>query len=437
MRGLVRPLDGAPDIIGLHALQLISGADRLKASSLPPAEILVRRSEAPSDMRVESYASSGDSRGLAPLAPGASPNPDRARELIKAYLGVTFNIVTGDFGRRSVLKMAPEKILRSRVDSELEDFRRVTSSDKAQANSSSHIGGEVNVHAVAGAGFHHTRRSNTLSLDSHDDEVYDSRLLTQETHVTDFIPQLTPEFLKIIQQLPKWSIESPEPYRDFFSMHGTHVITRIAMGGHVRVVVHHHRNIRNAGSRREGGIGMSAPGLQPVGATARTSGGVSRNADSEHAKGREQFTILRSGGAAMAAELSNVLGEHFASVKRREYSCPWPLGEVRTRWMEALKDDPEFLRGHKTTQYLPFYGLAGLTKQQKADLKVAYLDYLGSKSKAKPPEDPSSHLPRHPGPRGPEEARIPREKNKRSITRAIKAFFSQVINPRSTSRPTV
>ncbi|KAJ7457139.1 hypothetical protein B0H11DRAFT_2320712 [Mycena galericulata] len=410
MRGLVEPADGALDITGLHALQVVSGADRLNVNSLAPPEILVHRSEAQSDKRVPS----------APPASSAPSRPDRARELVELYLGVTFNSITGAFGRISVLEMTPEKILTTRVDSQFEDFRRVTLTDIAQTNRSFHIGGEVDVHAVAGAEFHYSGRSNSLSLDSYDDEVYDSRQVTKEARLTDLTPRLTPEFLDIIRQLPKWSMDSPEPYRDFFSMYGTHVISRIAMGGHVRVVLYDHHDIKNAGTRREGGVGMSAPGLEAVGLTAKASGAGSRDADSEHARARKHFTMTRCGGAGMAAELSNVLGKHFASVKHRVDSCPWPLGEVRTKWMEALKDDPEFLKHHKTTEYLPLFRLGGLNKQQKADLKEAYSDYRDSKSKAKPLEDPSPPYPTC----SPKTVEIPRQKNKRSIGRAIKDFFS-------------
>ncbi|KAJ7831820.1 hypothetical protein B0H14DRAFT_3713066 [Mycena olivaceomarginata] len=410
MRGLIEPLNGALDITGLHALQVVSGADRLNANSIAPPEILVQRSEAQSDKRVPS----------APPASSAPSRPDRARELVESYLGVTFNIITGDFGRNSVLEMAPEKILTSCVDSQLEDFRRVTSTDTAKTNRSSHIGGEVDVHAVAGAEFHYAGRSNSLSLDSYDDEVYDSRQVTKGARVADLIPRLTPEFLAVIQQLPKWSIDSPEPYRDFFSMYGTHVISRIAMGGHIRVVVHDHHDIRNAGTQRKGGVGMSAPGLEAAGVTVKASGVVSRDADSEHARARKHFTIRRCGGAGMAAELSNELGKHFASVKGRVDSCPWPLGGVRTKWMEALEDDPEFLKDHKTTEYLPLFRLGGLSGHQKADLKEAYSDYRDSKSQAKPPRDPPPPYPGH----SPKTVEIPRQKSQRSVGRGIKDFFS-------------
>ncbi|KAF7343721.1 hypothetical protein MSAN_01952400 [Mycena sanguinolenta] len=411
MRSLIAPVGGVPDITGLHALQVVTGADPLKTSSIPRPEILVHRSEAQQDM---------------PSAPPSSSTPvppDRTRELVDSFLGVTFNSITGDFGRNGVLEMAPEKEKICRVDSQLEDFRRVSLTDKAQTNKSSHIGGEVDVHAIAGAEFHYAGWSNTLSLDSYDDEVYESRLVTKEACVRDLRPQLTHEFLSIIQQLPRWSIASQEPYREFFSMHGTHVILRMAMGGHVRVVVHDRRDIRNTGRQRGGGVTASAPGLEAVGVTAKASGAVSRDADSEHASTRVHFTINRCGGAAMAAELSNVLGAHFASVKNRVDSCPWPQGEVRTRWMEALKDDPEFLKDHRTTEYKPLWVLSGLSARQKEDLKAAF-EYLYSKSHPQPPEHSSSPPPPYPEHSCPKEAEMPRKKNKRSIGRAIKDFFS-------------
>ncbi|KAJ6503741.1 hypothetical protein C8R45DRAFT_571355 [Mycena sanguinolenta] len=264
MQSLVAPAGGVPDITGLHALQVISGADPLKTDSIPRPEILVHRSEAQCDMLSVPLSSS-------------TPSPsNRTRELVDSFLGVTFNSITGDFGRNSVLEMAPEKEKICRVDSQLEDFRRVSLTDKAETNTSSHVGGEVDVHAIAGAEFHYAGRSNTLSMDSSDDEVYDSRLVTKEACLRDLRPRLTHEFLSIIQQLPKWSIASQEPYREFFSMHGTHIILRMAMGGHVRVVVHDRRDIRNAGRRRGGGGSTSTPGLEAIGVTAKASGAFLR-----------------------------------------------------------------------------------------------------------------------------------------------------------------
>ncbi|KAJ7729762.1 hypothetical protein B0H16DRAFT_1775621 [Mycena metata] len=402
---IIEPSNGMLDITGLHALRVVSGAKRLKTKSLPPPEILVHKSDAQSDI----------------LPPSNAPShPNRTSELVESYLGVTFNAITGDFGRTRVLKLKPQSIKTFGADSQLEDFRRLSSSTGAKVDKSTHIGGEVDVHAVAGAGFHYAGGSNSLSLHSDDDEVYDSRIVTKKVYIGDLTPRLTPEFLDIIKELPRWSIRSPEPHRNFFSMYGTHVILRMAIGGHVRVVVHDHHDIGHAGQQREGGVHMSVPGLQAAGVTATATGTYHRDSGSERARAREHFTIHRSGGARMAAQLSDVLGKHFANVDRGVNSCPWPVSAVRTKWMKALQDDPEFLKDDKTTEYKPLWGLSDLNAQQKEDLHAAF-NYLYFQSTAKSIEGPLQPPPYS----GPKEVEMSRAKNKKSISRTIKDFFSK------------
>jgi hypothetical protein len=172
-------------------------------------------------------------------------------------------------------------------------------------------------------------------------------------------PQLSREMLDEVNRLPRWSGESMERYYDFFASYGTHVVTRVALGGVIRVV-------SQATKSSEACSGDGAPqDLHPV-----------FQHGTAHSQ-KHQVTIFRDGGGAVASRLTRVLEDKFTDLQ--EGSSVDHLGDwsdVRMQWIEELQKDPVFCPDDPNTDYQWLHKLGGLTDPQREDLRRASESYL-------------------------------------------------------------
>ncbi|KAF8145221.1 hypothetical protein K438DRAFT_1782159 [Mycena galopus ATCC 62051] len=150
--------------------------------------------------------------------------------------------------------------------------------------------------------------------------------------VTASNPQLSADMQTLIKRLPPWSREEQPKYTQFFKNYGTHVITQLVLGGTVRAI---------AGSTND-----------PKKPTSM---------------------IFRDGGAAVAAEFTVYLEEHFRHLAS---SSGWK--ETCERWILALEKEPVFCPDHEITQYKAIHEFEHLTLTQQTDLARAYRSYIAS-----------------------------------------------------------
>jgi hypothetical protein len=133
-----------------------------------------------------------------------------------------------------------------------------------------------------------------------------------------------------IENLPKWSSESTDQYMRFFTKYGTHIVSKLALGGTLRVLVR-----------------------------------------SEDQGQRDNVMVFSDGAGAVASELTAVLEQKF-----RHPLNPSDWGSIRSRWIEELARDPVFCLDHKLTEYQPIYAVSSLKVAQKEDLQKAYKVYF-------------------------------------------------------------
>ncbi|KAJ7307738.1 hypothetical protein DFH08DRAFT_824051 [Mycena albidolilacea] len=89
---------GTPDLTGMRALDVLTGAEPLDPEYPLETEILVNASKAYSDT---------SSPKTSPPSPDSPSPPARIQELIDQYLGVTYDPKRGNFGRNRVLSLDP------------------------------------------------------------------------------------------------------------------------------------------------------------------------------------------------------------------------------------------------------------------------------------------------------------------------------------------
>jgi hypothetical protein len=157
-----------------------------------------------------------------------------------------------------------------------------------------------------------------------------------------------------IERLPSWSAESKQQYHEFFANYGTHVVTRLALGGILRVIVESTDEVITKHNSTVSGDELA---VTSFGRSTRT-----RN-----------VIILRDGGGSVAAELTSALEDHFThpeSSSNRQ--------DISLEWVKHLEKDPVFCPDDPITQYQLLYTLDGLTDSQRNALRLACESYLAS-----------------------------------------------------------
>ncbi|KAJ7694029.1 hypothetical protein B0H14DRAFT_3044450 [Mycena olivaceomarginata] len=246
---------------------------------------------------------------------------EKTRGLAKRYLGVTCDHATGHFGRSSVLRGKDPLISWSDVNGKGGFLR-------AQYASSSAFESAL------------TKRSYCYSL------YHVIAVVSIDPHQL----WLSQEMEEIINDLPQWSDEAKGDYMMFFASYGTHVVTKLALGGVIRVIV----NSTDAIFREK----------------ALAYGDMTMSGGSTH---KRSVLIFLDGGGTFAGDISDFLENNFPPVADEE---DWE--QVRAKWMESAKNDPVFCPDHKLTEYVPIYSMPGLSENRKGDLKKAYQEYMVS-----------------------------------------------------------
>jgi hypothetical protein len=155
---------------------------------------------------------------------------------------------------------------------------------------------------------------------------------------------------EIINDLPRWSDETKGDYMMFFASYGTHVVTKLALGGVIRVIV----NSTDAIFREK----------------ALAYGDMTISGGSTH---KRSVLIFLDGGGTVAGDVSDFLENNFPPLADDE---DWE--QVQATWRENAKKDPVLCPDHKLTEYVPIYSMPGLSENQKGDLEAACQEYMAS-----------------------------------------------------------
>ncbi|KAJ7267857.1 hypothetical protein C8J57DRAFT_1325985, partial [Mycena rebaudengoi] len=191
--------DGSLDLVGIQALQVLTGAAPLAPSAEHP-EVFVDTS-------------------MVKLKQITKPLPQFPREvnedLASVYLGMTYDDALGTFGRTNVLE---KQQIVPRPDCKLDDFRSMSNPFTSPSR-----------HYSSDWAF---RAASAISKNS---QVWILQCKTQI--VVARHPQLSKDMLNLIRRLPPWSPGEQPKYTQFFTNYGTHVLTQLVLGGTVRAII--------------------------------------------------------------------------------------------------------------------------------------------------------------------------------------------------------
>ncbi|KAJ7328888.1 hypothetical protein DFH08DRAFT_940517 [Mycena albidolilacea] len=350
--------DKSRDLAGIQALGLITGVDAEPFSRAEKVTLIDQRSE----NVLGSETASPDSQ--------ASSSSWGLQDLVKSYLGATYNPILGKFGHTCVLEMDASMIkCSSAPNHQMEDFTQVVNAQDERSNVALRLGCDFHVPNIVGLSAHYSGSSTLLSSRLHTSQMFTSQHVTGSAVVDLLRPELSPEMLKIIKQLPRWSSKSKQQYEEFFFNHGTHVVTRMALGGDIRVVVQDLQESRKNKRERGADTKSSLPGLNQLGFDIGTSAGYESTRHAQNTRGRRNIQIFRDGGRAVAAELTGILENHFQQLSDGTVPYSWPGKEIHRRWIHALESDPAFCRDNEQTDYQWLHTLGGLNESQVEDLR--------------------------------------------------------------------
>ncbi|KAJ7040047.1 hypothetical protein C8F04DRAFT_1178401 [Mycena alexandri] len=299
--------NGSLDLVGIQALQVLTGAASLGSLDGAPPEILVGESDV-ATVKPEKIATKA-----LPQLPHAV-----IKNLASTYFGVTYNDALGTFGCINVLEN--HKIVPQLVD-EPGDFEGMPNPYTLPRRSSEPENDRLQSHYSSDWAFR--------AAVSKKSECW---ILHRKTQIVVASNQrLSEDMQNLIRRLPPWSAEEQvkAKYRQFFTNYGTHVITRLVLGGTVRAIVD------------------------------------SIN-DGEHS-----VMIFRDGGASVAAELTVHLEQNFPP---HASSPQWK--NARDRWIQALEKEPVFCPDHKFAEFKAIHELLDPTDPQRSFLREGYQSYI-------------------------------------------------------------
>ncbi|KAJ7220961.1 hypothetical protein C8J57DRAFT_1393443, partial [Mycena rebaudengoi] len=217
--------DGSLDLVGIQALQVLTGAAPLAPSAKHPEVFvdtsMVKLKEIPK-----------------PLPPSPREiNEDLAMvDLASVYLGVTYDNARGTFGRTNVLEKE-ETVLRP--ESKLDDFRPMPNPFTSPRR-------------------HHYSSDWAFRAASAIPKNPQFWILQCTTQVVVGHKKLSKDMLNLIRRLPPWSPEEQPKYTQFFTNYGTHVLTQLVLGGTVRAIVDSTKNGQSVMIFRDGGASVAA-----------------------------------------------------------------------------------------------------------------------------------------------------------------------------------
>jgi MAC/Perforin domain len=296
---------------------------------------------------------------------------DRISVLADEYLGVTYNPVSGAFGRTCVLELDPSDTkIEKFFDHRSENFVSVKDTNQDIDPTASRLGVvDFQMRDVPGLSSHYSSSLAFRSARSVESQLHLLRCVTAVANVPDNTT-LSREMMGQIERLPPLpaasesteSRQAMQQYHDFFASHGTHIVLRVAFGGILRVV-----------SQAMEGSTFSYTQDQAL----THDHVIPHEMASQRSTETYQVMIFRDGGGAVASQLTRTLEQQFSDLlNHSSVSSPSDWTSVRTQWIDALENDPVFCPDDEETKYCWLYDLAGLTKKQRADLKRASKSYL-------------------------------------------------------------
>lgn len=234
---------------------------------------------------------------------------------------------------------------------------------------------------VAGLSSHYSSSHTFNATTSTDSQFYRSQHIISVAKVTTLSPSLSREMVAEINQLPQLLPTDGQPselmdhYYDFFQRHGTHVVLCVALGGILRVVLHANSNTKEHTDKTKfTAEARIAP--NPADISVGVSQNYIRGKEKRISRDNVNVTICRDGGTAVASQLTHVLEKQLRNSPSLTDTALSGWTDVRTKWIDALKEDPVFCPDSRFTQYQWLYNMDGLTLQQKNDLKLAAKSYL-------------------------------------------------------------
>lgn len=305
------------------------------------------------------------------------PCSGRSRELADQFLGVTYDPISGSYGRTCVLELGPSEV-GFRKGSGTETY--FTQADDVQEENTAvatRLRCDFDVPNLAKLSAHYSTSDGVKHARNGESHLYVAQHLMEEAAVRPLCPHLSEDMLQIISSLPPWSNASKPQYNDFFHCHGTHVVLRLALGGNIRIVVKNERTLAERSRVRQVNFKTGLPAVSGLGGEV----GIVATRETERAAkdtmGRRDIGIFVDGGGSVAREITGKLEDHFRSLplgRSEEYS--WPDAEIRTKWTKALEGDPAFCPDHISTEFRWLHTLGGLSVDQQQNLRMASESYL-------------------------------------------------------------
>ncbi|KAJ7714596.1 hypothetical protein B0H16DRAFT_1742513 [Mycena metata] len=336
--------DGYRDLFGIHALEVLTGVEPLGPSSKAEVENLVEPS--PEEITDQETID-------------AEPLEERIRQLTSSYLGNMHDINHGTYGRKSVLSMLDVPIQYTAPPNQNEEFEQRQKTHRQQASDFSMRREE-----------HYSSNWAFQSAVSTHSQQYSLHHIIQIATADPDRVELSAEMRNIISRMPPFSAESEQQYMQFFANYGTHVVTRLALGGVLRVVLDSRDEVSKHQTYATGNGG----------AVNLTSGRLARN---------RRVLVFRDGGGSVG------------------------------QWIKELEKDPVFCPDHPLTEYQPLCSIRGLPGDKQKDLENAYQIYVQKTVRTEKVLDNSESTG--------ESKTLPRRKNWFSVARLLRESVTQAV----------
>ncbi|KAJ6561738.1 hypothetical protein B0H19DRAFT_1259387 [Mycena capillaripes] len=206
--------DGSLDLVGIQALQVLTGAAPLDLSA--EAEVLVGGSKQELVKPKEST-----------MKPLPQPPLDMIQAVASTYFGVTYDSAMGTFACTNVLE---KQNIDLRPVDRRKPFKKMDSSNPLTAQPQSE---EPEPHRLRS----HYSSDWAFRAAGAVPKHPEFHILHCETVVVKGKPRLSEDMQTLIGRLPPWSPGELPKYAHFFKNYGTHVITQLVLGGTVRTIV--------------------------------------------------------------------------------------------------------------------------------------------------------------------------------------------------------
>ncbi|KAJ7697989.1 hypothetical protein B0H14DRAFT_3037834, partial [Mycena olivaceomarginata] len=228
--------DGSLDLVGIQALQVLTGAGPLNSLAEARTEVLVASEEI---FKLEETT--------------AKPLPPSPRQILEDlasnYLGMTYDNVMGIFGCTNVLE---EQNIDLRVVEEQKDFEEIANPSTPHPQSDDPGTDRRRRYYSSDWAFRAAVAAVPRNSQCH--------ILHRARVVVVGQCRLSDDMQQLIGRLPPWSREEQPLYTQFFKNYGTHIITQLALGGTVRAIVNSTNDSRNPNIMifRDGGASVAA-----------------------------------------------------------------------------------------------------------------------------------------------------------------------------------